>query len=82
MKNIQADGYTQKDFFAKTIDFFFPPLNMWDKGVGVLFFGLYKELCVCVRAEMREYVIVIFSRYGCLVITSQSMPKRALQDYF
>lgn len=55
---------------------------MWDKGVGVLFFGLYKELCVCVRAEMCEYVIVIFSRYGCLVITSQSMPKRALQDYF
>ena len=21
---------------------------MWDKGVGVLFFALYKELCVCV----------------------------------
>lgn len=72
----------RKTSLQKPLIFFFPPLNMWDKGVGVLFFGLYKELCVCVRAEMREYVIVIFSRYGCLVITSQSMPKRALQDYF
>lgn len=73
-------GDTQKDLFAKTIDFFF---NMWDKGVGVFFcffFSLYKELCVW--AGMCEYVIVIFSRYGCLVIMSQSMPERALQDYF
>ena len=57
MKNIQSDRYTQKDFFAKTIDFFFFFPNVWDKGVGVLVFGLYKELCVCVRAEMCEYVI-------------------------
>jgi len=43
MKNLQSDRHTQKDFFAKTIDFFF---NTWDKGVGVLFFSLYKGLRV------------------------------------
>lgn len=36
----------RKTSLQKPLIFFFPP-NMWDKGVGVLFFGLYKELCVC-----------------------------------
>lgn len=44
-------GETQKDLFAKTIDFFFQlvGLRVW---VFCFFFSLYKELCVCVSWDV------------------------------
>lgn len=76
------------------LGFFVFVFSDWrDKGLGCLgfwlfcfcflvYFGLYKELCVCELECVCMCVTVLFSRCGCLVTASQSMPKRALQDYF